>query len=130
MSASASIAAGAAASSAASAAAAARAAHEAQCRVSMPRFDPGVATIEEKREYAGCVDLFYPQPLGAESVIAFKVLFVLALVGGAIGAWRFGLPSWADWTDYLMGFVVGFLLLPLGVAAFVGIAIGVVWLFT
>jgi hypothetical protein len=122
-----------AASSAASAAAAQSAAHAARvdrCLVSVEKFNPTVATIEQKRDYAFCIDTLYPQPVSDGGILLFKVFFVLALLGGAYGVYESKQKAWTGFVDHLSFFFGGFLLIPCVVAAVGGILYGCYWLLT
>lgn len=119
--------AGVAASQAAIAQAAAHQARVAQCKAMIPNFDAQRATISEMKEYAGCVETLYPTEIGADATVALKVLFVVALAGMAVGAWRerrygFGCAA--------MGGMFGFMLAPLALASTAGLALGIRWLFS
>ena len=99
------------------------------CTASMPRFDPGTATVQDKQEYAGCVELMFPQPMSADAILAAKVLFVFALIGMAWGAWL-GKQGFGDWGDSIMFAFLGFFLLPLGILFTALVVGGIYWLFT
>ena len=55
------------------------------CNISMRKFNPEIATIKEKQNYADCVEHIYPSLTGAD-VIAIKVVIIatiaLSLFGG------------------------------------------------
>ena len=119
--------AGVAASQAAVAQAAANAARVAQCKTAIPNFDAQRATVSEMKEYAGCVETLYPTEIGADATVALKVLFVVALAGMAVGAWRergYGFVASA------MSGLLGFMLAPLALASIAGLALGIRWLFS
>lgn len=101
-------------------------AREAKCVGVVDRFDSHTATTVEMREYASCVNTLHPAELspGAESV--FKVVFVIALLGMAVGMWR----ERGDVLGMICMGVLGFFLAPLGAIFVMGIIIGVRWLFS
>lgn len=118
---------GVAASQAAIASASANRAHVERCKATMPNFDAKAATVSEMREYAGCVDALYPKELGTDATIVLKVLFVIALAGMIVGAWRerrFGVGYAA-----LAG-LMWFLLAPSVVVFVGGVLYGILWLLT
>jgi hypothetical protein len=119
--------AGVASAQAAAASAAAHAARVAQCKATIPNFDAQRATVSEMKEYAGCVETLYPTEIGADATVALKVLFVVALAGMAVGAWR---ERWYGFGDAAMGGVLGFMLAPLALASIAGLALGIRWLFS
>ena len=98
----------------------------AQCKTLVPTFDAQRATVSEMKEYAGCVDTLYPSEISGDVVVVFKVLFAIALVGLAVGAWRgrdYGFECAA------VGGVIGFIMAPVAVAFAGGVMLGAVWLF-
>lgn len=54
-------------------------ANEAKCIAIMKDFQNNTSTIQEKQSYAECVNIVYPNNLSPASIIALKVLFVIAL---------------------------------------------------
>jgi len=93
--------AGAAAASAAASASNAREA--ARCSGVLQSFDAPVATVEAKRDYAGCVYRIYGdgEPMSAAAVLLLKVTIGLALIGMVYG----GVKGWRD--DGLVMAVLG-----------------------
>lgn len=114
-------------SQAAIASAEAHRAHVEWCKATMPNFDAKTATIAEMREYSGCVDALYPSELGADATIALKIMFVIALAGMTVGAWRERQNGLGD--AAVMG-LLGFLLAPCAVAFAGGVLYGIWWLLT
>lgn len=119
--------AGVAASQAAVAQAAAYQARVAQCKATIPNFDAQRATVQEMKEYAGCVETLHPTEIGADATVALKVLFVVALAGMSVGAWR---ERGYGFGDAAMGGLFGFMLAPLALASIAGLALGIWWLFS
>lgn len=121
---------GAAASAAASnaaAQAAARRAHEAECRITMPSYQDATATVEQRHEYAGCVDLMYPQEMGGGETIFVKALIALCFIGIGVGAWW---GSRDTFTGAAMGAFLGAIVLPLALLVLAGLAAGAAFLFS
>ena len=119
--------AGVAASQAAVASAAAHKARVSLCQTMMPSFNAQQATVSEMREYAGCVETLYPNEIGTDVTIVLKVLFVLAIVGMAIGVWRdrrYGL------VESVMNGVLWFLIVPVAIVSSVCFLMGLRWLFS
>lgn len=107
---------------------AAQAAHRAlvaQCKATMPKFNASKATVAEMKEYSKCVNTLYPTEVSSETIIAFKVLFVIALVGMVIGVWKARRDGVVD--AALVG-LLGFLVLPCAVAFAFGLLYGIYWL--
>jgi len=78
------------------------------------------------QEYADCVNVLYPQEVGADMTIVIKVLFVTALAGLISGAWYGHKDGFLD--SVILG-IVGFFMLPC-IAVFIGgILYGIWWLF-
>jgi hypothetical protein len=119
--------AGVASAQAAAASAAAHAARVAQCKTVLPNFNAQGATVSEMKEYAGCVETLYPTEIGADATVALKVLFVVALAGMAVGAWR---DRGYGFGDSALGGLFGFILAPLALASIAGLALGIRWLFS
>ena len=119
--------AGVAASQAAVAQAAAHQARVERCKATIPNFDSQRATVSEMKEYAGCVETLYPTDIGADATVALKVLFVVALAGMAVGAWR---ERGYGFGYAVIGGMFGFILAPLGLASIAGLALGIRWLFS
>jgi len=119
--------AGAAVSQASIAQASARKAQIEQCKFTMPNFDAQSATVSEMREYAHCVEIMHPNEIGAATIIALKVLFVVALAGMAFGAWKGRHDGFQDYALYGM---LGFLFAPAILVFIVGLGLGVWWLFS
>lgn len=109
---------------AAAASASARRAREAECGVVLRQFDSHTATTGEMREYAACVQTLYPDPPSPEITTALKFLFVVAIIGMAVGA----VKGW-DIEEKIMLSVLGFLLAPLGTLFVAGVGYGIYWLF-
>lgn len=81
------------------AAAEAHAARVTACRKYMPGYTHDTASVEQQREYAGCVGVLQPSelPAGAEWVIKAAIVIVLVCMG--IGAWKgdgYGRPTIGD----------------------------------
>jgi hypothetical protein len=72
------------AQAAAAAAAAQEAAREA-CMTYVRGYEHNHATVAEMREYAGCIDRLYPEPLSADAMTVLKVVVALLLVGAVAG---------------------------------------------
>ena len=49
------------------------------CNQIMPKFNPKTATVEQKQNYADCVDHFYPSMTPAD-IIAVKVIIIAAFI--------------------------------------------------
>lgn len=108
----------------------ARQAKIARCQIFMPNFDQKVATVEEKRAYAQCVDLMHPEPWSDGSIYVAKAFFALALVGMCYGFWRAYRDKYGcDFSEYALFGVIGFFVAPLAVGCVVGLMAGIVWLF-
>lgn len=114
------------------AAVAAQAAHEAEvsrCKTVLPTFNAQTATVTEKREYAGCVETMYPEEIGADATVVFKVLFFIALLGlatGAVAEYR----NRNGVLDMCMTGILAFFVAPLAVGFVAAVCYGVVWLFS
>lgn len=109
--------------------AAAHAARVAQCKTVLPNFNAQGATISEMKEYAGCVETLYPTEIGADATIALRVLFVVALAGAVFAIWR-ERQGYQDLGMQVLAGVMGFILAPMALAALVGLALGIRWLFS
>lgn len=112
------------------AAAQAREAKIIACKTNIDSFDSKTATVAQMKQYADCIDTVYPSDVSPSGVIAFKVIFVIALIGMFIGFYKAHKDTYgSDWTDYAMYGFMGFLLLPVALGIIGGIGFGVVWLF-
>ena len=71
------------------------------CNTVMPKFNPKIATIEQKQSYANCVDHFYPTMTGLD-IIIMKVAIILAFI-------VFSISLYKGWKEYeiAMYFLVG-----------------------
>lgn len=96
------IAIGAASGAAAGAAAGRAAARRVQCEMIVKDYDAHTATVEQKRDYADCVETLYPDPLTPGQAIVIKVVIVLCLLSAVAGA-----KKGAD-DDGIVGACVGF----------------------
>jgi hypothetical protein len=84
--------------SAAANSAAERAAHDARvarCTVTEATFNAGTASVQQKLNYAECIEFLYPQPsdeplsMGSRaSILAVVVVLVGATIAGAVYGWR------------------------------------------
>lgn len=80
------------------------------------------------REYAGCVETVYPAPMNGNEILAGKALFVIALIGLAIGVWKSHKDNYNDGiVDYALDGVIGwrFLTLPCAAAFIAGVLYGI-----
>ncbi len=119
--------------SASNAAVSAQYAHEAEvsrCKMVLPNFNNSTATVEQMKDYSGCVKTLYPSPMSGGEIVVAKAFFVIALLGGAIGLWYANQDAW-DRTivGYTLFFFLGFMTLPFLIACVCGILAGIVWLF-
>ena len=55
------------------------------CNQIMPKFNPKTATVEQKQDYADCVDHFYPSMTPAD-IIAVKVMIIAAFISFVIAS--------------------------------------------
>ena len=120
-------AAGAATGAAISSAAIARA-RRAECVAVEATFDSRTATVEQKREYADCIDLLYPDPPTATEATLLKVAIVLCFIGAGAGTW------WGWREDRLFGATIGFFIGAVGVVIGLGVlllaAAGIAFVFS
>ena len=56
------------------------------CNQVMPVFNPKTATVEQKQDYAKCVNHFYPIMTPVD-IIVFKVIIVISFISYIIGTW-------------------------------------------
>lgn len=56
------------------------------CNQVMPVFNPKTATVEQKQDYAKCVDHFYPAMTPVD-IIAIKVIIVVSFISYIVGTW-------------------------------------------
>lgn len=106
-------------------------AHDAKviaCQGSMQNFHASTATVEQMQSYADCVDVVYPQTMDATQVIALKALFVIALIGAAIG-FIWPVTYNPDFPERLMSSFLGFIFAPIGVGFIAAVGYGIYWLF-
>jgi len=109
------------------------AARDAECRVVLAQFDSHEASVEAMREYADCVQRFYPDALGSSEILFFKVMVVLMLVGVFYGAYyAYKQPGYLkdgimDYIMYPLAF--GFCFPAVAAAIFFVIACSI-WLFS
>lgn len=119
------------AANSAMASAAASRAREESCKIIISQYESNNASIQEMQEYAGCVDNNYPQELGADSVIAIKVLILLAIVGAIFGMSRATKDQWShSFGDYVMHTLIWMIGFPLAGIFMVGCYKAVVFLFS
>jgi len=74
------------AASAGAASYAASKAHEAECVAIEKTYDPHIATVEQKQDYADCINTLYPQDMGGTEVMFLKVCVALLLLSIPVGA--------------------------------------------
>ena len=112
--------------------AAAHNAQVAQCKTLLPIFNAQTATTQEIQEYAQCVQILYPKELGADVTIALKILFISALIGMLFAIWG----TWkkdrqfAEFDDYIMMGITGFIVTPFLILLLALICYGIFWLFS
>lgn len=108
MSVSAGVAAAAAAQSAI-AAAHARAPRITACSAAVKGYAHDAATMQQRQEYAACIEMLYPQPMEPAETAWMKVAVALLLIGGIAGAirgWRNAF--YGEWIAMsLLGCMVG-----------------------
>ena len=56
------------------------------CNQVMPVFNPKTATVEQKQDYAKCVDHFYPTMTPVD-IIAIKIIIVVSFISYIVGTW-------------------------------------------
>lgn len=87
----------------------------AYCNAIMPKFNPVAATIQQKQNYASCVNHFYPSLTGVD-IIAVKLLIVI----GFIIAIAFGIKAFRERHDspgyYILGGAIASILAPMFLA--------------
>lgn len=98
------------------------------CQINLATFETSGATVEQKRQYAQCVQLLYPEPDRAMPVgmeIGLKAAIILAVVGVV--------APWFIFDDLiekvLVGIMAGFCL-PMVAGCFALLGYGVWWVFT
>jgi len=101
-------------------------AEEQKCVMVMKQFDSKNYTTAEVREYADCVDILYPDPIGPESVILFKVIFVIALISMIVGL-VMNRKDIDDLESFLIISFLCFVIPPFLVGAVIGLVYGVYW---
>jgi len=99
-----------------------------QCQKIINSFDNQIATIQQKQDYASCINYIYQQELSYNTIVVFKIMFVIALIGLAIGLYQGYKAHDGLLANVLLG-VIGFIGLPVFVSFLVGILYGVYWLF-
>jgi hypothetical protein len=100
-----------------------------QCAVTMGEFNSKTATVQEQQAYASCVDFVHPQPMSPAVIVALKVVFVIALLGGVLG-FLIGDNSYRpDLSDRFLSFAKFFFLAPIIVGFIGAIGYGIYWLF-
>jgi hypothetical protein len=108
-----------------SAQAAAHRAEVSACQAVVSSFDSHGATVAESKQYAHCIDLLHPSEIGADGIIALKIVFVIAMVGLVYGA-----ASERGLLDRFMMGMLCFFGLPIMLGCVGGILYGIYWLFT
>ena len=104
----------------------------AQCKELLPIFNAQTATKSEIQEYAQCVQILYPKELGVDVIIALKILFIFALIGMLFAIWG----TWkkdrqfAEFDDYIMMGITGFIVTPFLILLLALICYGIFWLFS
>ena len=101
-----------------------------QCKLMLEKYEAQVLTVEQKQTYAECIQVIYPQEVSPELIIVFKCLFVISLIGGAIGYWRACRDSYGGVSEYGMYTFIGMLITPLLASIIGGVVMGVKWLFS
>jgi hypothetical protein len=113
------------------AAAQAREAKIIACKTNIDSFDSKTATMAQMKQYADCVDTVYPSDVSPSGVIAFKVIFVIAIIGMLVGFYKAHKSSYHnDFVDYAMFGFMGFIFLPVASLFVGGVGYGLFWLFT
>jgi hypothetical protein len=108
-------------------------ARDAECRVVLEIFDSSSKpTINEQREYAGCVYRIHGsgEPLTSGEVMAWKAIIIIAIIGACIGIYKARQDPWSSGFDYFTLAFLGALGLPLVLAILGGAAYGIYFLFT
>lgn len=105
-------------------------ARAAECKAFMPSYDPATATHEVMRFYADCIDRLYPAAMQPSTVIFFKVMIVLSIIGLVVGLWKAYRDSYSleDMILFGMAYGIGGAAagpLLMGVIAMIGA--GVMW---
>ena len=127
--------AGMAAIAASQAAIAAQQAHEVEvsrCKIIIDNFDSKKATIGQAQDYAHCINVVYPQPAIGTEILAFKIIFGIALIGMISNIIIQKIKNsylCESFMDYLMLGLLGFIGLPCIVGIIGGICYGIYWLF-
>lgn len=107
--------------------AAAQAAAKMACMAYVRGYEHDRATVEEMREYSGCIDRLHPQELSADVMTGLKVVVVVLLAGMVIGVVR-------EWRDsfrgglietVMIGSIIGLFVSGGGLLLLAGVAFGV-----
>jgi hypothetical protein len=108
--------------------------HEAEiarCSFVVDRYDSKNYTVAEAHEYADCIDVLYPLPMSDGTILIFKILFVLGLIGAGIGIWKARKEdSHNGALEYFIYALMGGVFLPALVAMAGFVLYGIYWLFT
>jgi ABC-type sulfate transport system permease subunit len=106
----------------------ARQQEEKDCKVFLDGFQPAIATIEQKKEYAKCVNMIYPSPMSSADILFFKIALVIAFIGMAIGMWREAKYEYSDKIMVLLMGGLGFFIAPIAVGFIGALIYGALWL--
>ena len=100
-----------------------------ECKNFISIFNNSSSTISDKQYYSECINLIYPRSMDYMEIFFLKFLFVLAIVGLAIGLYKAYRERYSDSLDYIYYAVCGFLILP-SIAVIIALLVnGFIWLF-
>jgi len=97
---------------------------KAYCSNMIHNFDSKYATIQQKQEYAKCVNKIYPQ-MSFVDVIVIKIAIIIAFVCFIASMYK----GWKE-SDMVLGFILGILTSILTPLLFVFSVYGVIFLFS
>lgn len=99
-----------------------------KCEGVIKDFDSKISTIEQKKEYANCINFKYPDQIDGSFIIYFKIVFVICLISGIFGLIK-DLNEGYDFLAALLAFFMWFVITGMFCGASTAIFYGVVWLF-
>lgn len=102
---------------------------EAKCNELVSGYEHTTATIEQRQEYADCIDMMHPSQLTGDEVIGLKIIIVCAFVGALVSYWK-GRDSSCGFSESAADAFFGAVFGALVPVAVVVILVSIIFLFT
>lgn len=100
-------------------------ARTAECKLMEQVFDAKAATVQQKRDYASCIDNLYPSEMSNGVEVGLKVTFVICLLGAV-----YGFSRARDLDEKVIFTFFGFVVPAIAITVGTLLVYGIMWVFS